>query len=61
MTIPGSSRPARQLRVVLSTTALVSFMSVWKAAALAIAELGVAAWFVAGPAAGARRSWRGRR
>ncbi len=53
MTIPGPSRPARQLRVVLSTTALVSFMSVWKAAALAIAELGLAAWFVAGPAAAA--------
>ena len=36
------------MRVVLSATALLSFVSVWKAAALAIAELGVAAFFVAG-------------
>ena len=48
MTIPGSVRPASQLRVVLSSTALLSFMSVWKAAALGIAELGAGAWFVAG-------------
>src|SRR5436189_1295299 len=53
MTTPGTGRPARQLRVVLSTTALLSFMSVWKAAALGIAELGVAAWFVAGLAGSA--------
>ena len=38
------------MRVVLSATALLSFVSVWKAAALAIAELGVAAFFVAGVA-----------
>ena len=53
MTIPGTGRPVRQLRVVLSTTALLSFMSVWKAAALGIAELGVGAWFVAGLAGAA--------
>ncbi len=47
-------RPGRQVvRVVLSATALLSFMSVWKAAALAIAELGVGAFFVVGPRAGA--------
>ena len=40
--------PANRVRVVLSATALLSFVSVWKAAALAIAELGVAAFFVAG-------------
>jgi magnesium transporter len=40
--------PAQRVRVVLSATALLSFVSVWKAAALAIAELGVAAFFVAG-------------
>src|SRR6185312_11892358 len=60
MTIPGTHRPARQLRVVLSSTALLSFMSVWKAAALGIAELGVAAWFVpsiAGAALGGAMPW----
>ena len=47
MPLPGRAAP-RTVRVVLSPTALLSFVSVWKAAALAIAELGVAAWFVAG-------------
>ncbi len=36
------------MRVVLSTPAVMSFVSVWKAAALAIAQLGVGAFFVAG-------------
>src|SRR6185436_6603372 len=40
----------RQVRVVLSTTALLSFMSVSKATALALAELGIAAFFVIGVA-----------
>jgi magnesium transporter len=60
MTIPGTHRPARQLRVVLSSTALLSFMSVWKAAALGIAELGAGAWFVpgiAGAALGGAMPW----
>jgi magnesium transporter len=48
MTVPLQHRPRRQIRVVLSSTALLSFMSVRKAAALAIAQLGVAAFFVAG-------------
>jgi len=45
--------------VVLSAEALLSFVSVWKAAALAVAELGVAAFFVAGVAAplGALAPW----
>ncbi len=41
-------RPPRQVRVILSSTALLSFMSVWRATALAVAELGVAAFFVMG-------------
>ena len=41
-------RPRRPIRVVLSSTALLPFLSVWKAAALAIAQLGVSAFFVAG-------------
>jgi magnesium transporter len=41
-------RPRLPIRVVLSSTALQPFMSVRKAAALAIAQLGVAAFFVAG-------------
>jgi magnesium transporter len=40
----------RPFRVVLSTTALVSFMSVSKATALVLAELGVAVFFVVGSA-----------
>ena len=51
--------PRRRARVVLSSTALLSFMSVRKAAALALAQLGIAAFFVpgiisaeVGPAAG---------
>src|SRR5437867_13008888 len=43
-------KPNRNIRVVLSTTTLLSFMSVSKATALALAELGVAAFFVAGVA-----------
>src|SRR6266850_2424663 len=42
--------PNRQVRVVLSTTALLSFMSVSRATALALAELGIAAFFVIGVA-----------
>ena len=48
MTAPLQNRPRRQIRVILSSTALLSFMSVRKAAALAVAQLGVAAVFVAG-------------
>jgi len=44
------SGPSGRVRIVLSATALLSFVSVWKAAALAIAELGAAAFFVAGVA-----------
>ena len=40
--------PKRHVRVVLSTTALLSFMSVSKATALVISELGVAMFFVVG-------------
>ena len=42
--------PRHPIRVVLSSTALLPFMSVRKAAALAIAQLGVAAFFIAGVA-----------
>ena len=48
MNVPLTNRPRRQVRVVLSSAALLSFMSVRKAAALAVAQLGVAAFFVAG-------------
>ena len=40
--------PRHPIRVVLSSTALLPFLSVRKAAALAIAQLGVAAFFVSG-------------
>src|SRR5215471_9827880 len=45
---PPSSK--RHVRVVLSTTALLSFMSVSKATALVLAELGVSIFFVTGVA-----------
>jgi magnesium transporter len=47
---PSSSLPRLPIRVVLSSTALLPFTSVWKATALALAELGVALFFVAGVA-----------
>ena len=48
---PFSPIPLRHpIRVVLSSTALQPFMSVRKAAALAIAQLGVAAFFIPGVA-----------
>ncbi len=50
MPFPSPIRPPRQVRVVLSSTALLSFMSVRKAVALAVAQLGVSAFFLAGPA-----------
>ncbi len=40
--------PRHPIRVVLSSTTLLRFVSVWKAAALAVAQLGVAAFFVSG-------------
>ena len=48
------------MRVVLSSTALLSFMSVRKAAALATAQLGIAVFFLAGitvPAVGPSAVW----
>jgi magnesium transporter len=44
------SDPKRRFRVVLSTTALMSFMTVSKATALVLSELGVAVFFVVGSA-----------
>jgi magnesium transporter len=48
MKVAPPRRPPRSIPIVLSSTALVSFMSVWKAAGLATAQLGAAVWFVAG-------------
>jgi magnesium transporter len=45
------------VRVVLGATALLSFMSVWKAAALAFAELGAATFFVAGVVGSGLGGW----
>jgi hypothetical protein len=47
MTPPSRHHPS-PIRVVLSSTALLRFMSVKNAAALAIAQLGVSAFFVSG-------------
>src|SRR4051794_26056641 len=48
MPVTPPIRPGRRVRVVLSAAPLLSFVSVSKAAALAIAELGAAAFFVMG-------------
>ncbi|MEO7271279.1 MAG: hypothetical protein ABIX28_14490, partial [Vicinamibacterales bacterium] len=48
MPLPPLIDPRRRVRVVLSSTALLSFMSVRKAAALALAQLGIAAFVVPG-------------
>jgi magnesium transporter len=48
MKVASPRRPSRNIPIVLSSTALVSFMSVWKAAGLATSRLGAAVWFVAG-------------
>jgi magnesium transporter len=45
---PTTHPPSRRVRVVLSTTALLSFTPVSNAAALVLAELGVGIFFVAG-------------
>ena len=42
--------PRRQIPVVMATSVLRSFVSGWRAAALALADLGVAAFFIAGVA-----------
>ena len=46
--MPFPFQPNKRIRVVLSSMGLLPFVSVWKAAAFALAELGCAAFFVAG-------------
>jgi magnesium transporter len=48
MPFPSSFQPNRRVRVVLSSMGLMPYVSVWKAAALALAELGCAAFFIVG-------------
>src|SRR5262245_19608059 len=51
MTVPVPPlKTQRHVRVVLSTTTLLSFISVSRATALALAELGIAVFFMAGVA-----------
>jgi magnesium transporter len=57
MHIAPPLRPPRQVRVILSSTALLSFRSVWKATALAFAELGIAAFFLMGVAQSFLGEW----
>ena len=51
MPFPPMFEPNRRVRVVLSSMGLMPYVSVWKAAALALAELGCAAFFIVGVAA----------
>jgi hypothetical protein len=60
--MPASSsyRPRHPIRVVLSPTALLPFVSMWKAAAAPMAQLAVAGFFVSGVAVsalGASAGW----
>src|SRR5258706_4240856 len=58
--VPSNPESRRRIRVVLSAAPLLSFMSVWKPDALAIAELGITASFlvgVVGPVLGAATPW----
>ena len=60
--VPVSSPPRSRdpIRVVLSSAALLPFMSVWRAAAFPIAQLGVGAFFIAGvvaPTLGNSAGW----
>jgi magnesium transporter len=48
MAPPDSRSPRSPIKVVLSSTALLPFLSVSKAAALSIAQLGIGAFFIAG-------------
>jgi magnesium transporter len=60
VSFPPPSRPLRQVRVVLSSTALLSFVPSWKASALALSELAVSAFFVIGilaPVLGQQAIW----
>src|SRR5947208_13770743 len=41
-------QPNRRVRVVLSSMGLLPLVSIWRAAALALAELGCAAFFIVG-------------
>jgi magnesium transporter len=57
---PSSRRSRDPIRVVLSSAALLPFMSVWRAAAFPIAQLGVGAFFIAGvmaPTLGKSAGW----
>src|SRR5262245_16586975 len=46
--MPFSFQPNQRARVFLSSMGLLPFVSVWRAAAFALAELGCAAFFVVG-------------
>jgi hypothetical protein len=48
MTSPTPSKRPNPIQVILSAAPVVSFLSVWRAAAPALAELGIAAFFLAG-------------
>ena len=60
MPFTSARRSRDPIRVVLSSAALLPFMSVWRAAAFPIAQLGAAAFFIAGvvaPTLGASAGW----
>jgi hypothetical protein len=50
MPTPPTRPPRGPVRVVLATTALLSFISSWRAAALALAEIGGLVFFASGVA-----------
>src|ERR1700716_3634899 len=48
MVPPSESKPARPLKVVVATTALLSFISFWRAAAIVLNDLGSSAYYAGG-------------
>src|ERR1700716_604931 len=48
MVPPSESKPARPLKVVVATTALLSFISDWRAAAIVLNDLGSSAFYAGG-------------
>jgi amino acid transporter len=48
MVPPSESKAARPLKVVVATTALLSFISVWRAAAIVLNDLGSSAYYAGG-------------
>ncbi len=60
MVTQRESKPSRPIRVVIATTAMLSFISFWRAAAIVLNDLGSSAFYaggIAGQAIGHAAPW----